>query len=178
MNQEPTLNDKVIYSAKVLKGRSFIDSIIYLLTIIALIVFTIGFFFQVPQYPKTRSLSGALVLLIVEFIALFFIVDLFAWHAFGQEKISIQSGKLVVENHKRLLTKVRTAALNDITDIEIVDLKNMLITSTTSRLRYMRHRGNIVLHMADGTKLRLCMSPDSKVLQSMADTIKQATKNH
>lgn len=177
MNQETITNDNILYSAKVPKGRSFIDSIIYLLIIIVLIGFTIGIIFQVSQYPKTGSLFGALVLLVIELFVLFFIVDLFAWHAFGQEKISIQSGKLVVENHNRLLTKVRTAALNDITDIEIDDPINMLLTVTTSRLRYMRHRGNIVLHMADGTKLRLCMSPEIKVLQSMVDTIKQAIKN-
>ena len=118
-----------------------------------------------------------LLLLVAEIVVLLFALDGFLWYAFGRERITVAGGVLAVENQRRLSGKVRTAALSEIEGIEIDRQDQLHIFSTISRLRYLRHRGNIILRCTDGTRLRLCMSTDAAVLKSVSRSIRQSVPN-
>ena len=97
---------------------------------------------------------------------------LFLWYWFGYEIITIAENELIVENRHRIIGKKRSIALNDIGEIEIDNQDQLHLFSTVSRLRYILHRGNIILHNLNGTRIRLCMSTDSVVLNSISNTIR------
>lgn len=190
MEQEPILNahDKqefspmhtggtntptTLYSSKVPKCRFMIDSAILLVLVVVVICFTTGL--DVELFEKSlfdRRSIFAFSIVLVEVISMLFILDLFLWYWFGQEIITITENELIVENRHRIIGKKRSIALNDIGEIEIDNQDQLHLFSTVSRLRYILHRGNIILHNLNGTRIRLCMSTDSVVLNSISNTIR------
>lgn len=167
-------NKTIIYSAKVPKGWGFFDALVCTVFLLAIMGFTIVFLVEnISNTHKIGELIFIVFILLLELIVLFLLTDMFAWHTFGNEKIHIHYDQLIIENNHRLINKVRSVSLADIDDVEIDDPDNMFVTSTINRLRNMRHRGHIVIHNTDGTSLRMCMSPDMKVLTAVAEQIRK-----
>ena len=168
-----------IYSSKVPKCRFVIDSTILLVLIVAVICTTVGL--DVELLGKTligkRSIF-ALFMTVVEMLGLLFALDLFLWYWFGHEIITITENELVVENRHRIIGKVRSIALDEIDEIEIDNQDQLHLSSAVSRLRYMLHRGNLILHNANGARMRLCMSTDKEILNSVLGNIRNVTSNH
>ena len=181
MKQEPIKEGPntptAIYSSKVPKCRFVIDSTILLVLVIAVICVTIGLDVELlgKSFFDRRSIF-ALFMTVVEMIGLLFILDLFLWYWFGHEAITITENELVVENRHRIIGKVRSIALNEIDEIEMDNQDQLHLFSAVSRLRYMLHRGNVVLHNSNGTRMRLCMSTDIVILSSVTNAIENAIK--
>jgi hypothetical protein len=106
---------------------------------------------------------------------LLFILDLFLWYWFGHEIITITGNELVVENRHRIIGKVRSIALDEIDGIEIDNQDQLHLFSAVSRLRYMLHRGNLILHNSNGARMRLCTSNDKEILNSVLGNIRSET---
>ena len=117
-----------------------------------------------------KSLAG-IVLLLVALGALFVSLDYFLLNAFGKETISVDGNMLIVETRRHLIRKARTIALGDVDGVEIDTQTDKLTFSSVRSMRYMRQRGNIIIHHADGTRQRVCMSSDPKALKSVAEEI-------
>lgn len=172
MKQE-SITPTTLYSSKVPKCRFMIDSAILLVLVVVVICFTTGLdveLFEKSLFDRRSIFVFSIVL--VEVISMLFILDLFLWYWFGQEIITITENELIVENRHRIIGKKRSIALNDIGEIEIDNQDQLHLFSTVSRLRYILHRGNIILHNLNGTRIRLCMSTDSVVLNSISNTIR------
>ena len=192
MEQEPVLNahnkakiphihsggtnpPTTLFSSKVPKCRFVIDSAILLVLVVVAICFTIGL--DVELLEKSlfdRRSIFVFSIVLVEVISMLFILDLFLWYWFGYETITITENELIVVNRHRIFGKNRSIALNDIVEIEIDNQDQLHLFSSVSRLRYMMHRGNIIIHNLNGTRIRLCMSTDSVVLNSISNMIRSA----
>ena len=177
MHTEGSSTPTTIYSSKVPKCRFVFDSTILLVLIVAVVCITVGLDVELlgKHFIDRRSIF-ALSMTVAEMIGLLFILDLFLWYWFGHEIITITGNELVVENRHRIIGKVRSIALNEIDVIEIDNQDQLHLFSAVSRLRYMLHRGNLILYNSNGTRMRLCMSTDSVVLNSVSDTIRNAIK--
>ena len=180
MKQEPIKEGSgvptTIYSSKVPKCRFVFDSTILLVLVVVVICVTIGM--DVELLGKSlidRRSIFALFMTVVEMVGLLFILDLFLWYWFGHEIITITGNELVVENRHRIIGKVRSIALDEIDGIEIDNQDQLHLSSAVSRLRYMLHRGNIILHNANGARMRLCMSNDKEILNSVLGNIRSET---
>lgn len=170
MKQE-SITPNTLYSSKVPKCRFVIDSAILLVLVVVVICFTIGL--DVEHWEKSLFDRRSIIVLsfvLVEVISMLFILDLFLWYWFGHETIT--ENKLIVVNRHRIFWKKRSIVLNNIDEIEIDNQDQLHLFSAVSRLRYMLHRGNIILHNINGTRIRLCMSTDSVVLNSISNTIR------
>jgi hypothetical protein len=145
--------------------------------IVAVTCVTVGFDIELlgNSFFDRRSIF-ALFMTVVEMMGLLFILDLFLWYWFGHETITIAGNELVIKNRHRIIGKVRTMALNEIDEIEIDNQDQLHLFSAVSRLRYMLHRGNVILHNSNGTRMRLCMSTDSAILSSVSNTIRNEIK--
>ena len=173
MHTGGTNTPTTLYSSKVPKCRFMIDSAILLVLVVVVISFTTGLdveLFEKSLFDRRSIIAFSIVH--VEVISMLFILDLFLWYWFGQEIITITENELIVENRHRIIGKKRSIALNDIGEIEIDNQDQLHLFSTVSRLRYILHRGNIILHNLNGTRIRLCMSTDSVVLNSISNTIR------
>lgn len=162
-----------LYSSKVPKCRFMMDSAILLVLVIVVTCFTIGL--DVDLLEKSlfdRRSVFVFSIVLVEVVSMLFILDLFLWYWFGHEIITITDNELIVVNRHRIIGKKRSIALNEIDEIEIDNQDQLHLFSAVSRLRYMLHRGNIILHNINGTRIRLCMSTDSVELNSLSDTIR------
>lgn len=150
------------------------DAAVCLLILLAILWLTIDYAAEyLCSHPFEAGMLALLALAAIELTALYFAIDLAAWQAFGRETVSIADGQIIIENRHRLTDRVRTASLCDICRVEIDSREDFRPLSTVSRLRHMRHRGNIVLHFQDGTRLRLCMATDAATLKSVAAEIEK-----
>ena len=172
MKQE-SITPNTLYSSKVPKCRFVIDVTILFVLVIVVFCFTLGLVVELLEKPiiDRRSIF-ALSMVIFEVIILLFILDLFLWYWFGHETITITENELIVENRHRIFEKKRSITLSEIDEIEIDNQDQLHLFSAVSRLRYMLHRGNIILHNLNGTRIRLCMSTDRVVLNSISNTIR------
>lgn len=173
MHTGGTNTPTTIYSSKVPNCRFMFDSAILLVLVVVVTCFTIGLdvdLLEKSLFDKRSVFVFSIVL--VEVVSMLFILDLFLWYWFGHETITITDNELIVVNRHRIIGKKRSIALNEIDEIEIDNQDQLHLFSAVSRLRYMLHRGNIILHNINGTRIRLCMSTDSVELNSLSDTIR------
>ena len=189
MNQEPNMNthsdkdsltqteENVLYAARTPMGVGLVAALIGIFFDIALVFFTMDCLVeQIQGQMMLGKMLALFFLLFLELFLLFFLVNLFAWRAFGQEEISIRSGEQIVKRKYRLLGKIRSVNLSDIKTVEIETPEDAVsgLLSSFAMLRYMLRKGNIVVTNFDGTRFRLCMSKDVNVLESVADTIQNS----